>query len=44
MTTLVGPSLANVLPDQKFRLERDRYFVTDQMDHVQKSKPMIHLA
>lgn len=44
MTTLVGPSLANALPDQKFQFERDGYFVADRVDHVQRIKPVFNLA
>lgn len=34
MTTLVGPSLENALPDQNFQFERHGYFVTDRMDQL----------
>lgn len=44
MTTLVGPSLANALPDQEFQFKRQSYFVTDRMGHVTGSKPVFNLA
>ena len=44
MTTLVGLSLANALPDQKFQFERHGYFVADRVDHVQGIKPVFNLA
>ena len=44
MTTLVGLSLANALPDQKFQFERHGYFVADRVDHVQRIKLVFNLA
>lgn len=44
MTTLVGLSLANTLPDQKFQFERRGNFVADRIDHEQASKPVLNLA
>ena len=44
MTTLVGLSLANALPDQKFQFERHGYFVADRVDHVTGSRPVFNLA
>jgi len=44
MTTLVGPSLANALPDQEFQFERQSYFVAERVDHVQGTKPVFNLA
>ena len=44
VTAIVEPSLANVMPDQKFQFERHGYFVADRVDHVAGSKPVFNLA
>ena len=44
VSAIVEPSLAGAAPGQQFQFERHGYFVADQADHVQGSKPVFNLA